>query len=211
VAADAARRELGAEVGHDLGADLADRQPAEPGLDVVDEHALVADARPVGEVRHRVLGPPLPREVSQRALALLVEGELPHRPPDLEVRRKGLDLLLAGPVRKGLLAPRRAASGDVPAQAVAAVGQLLDLQAALPLSIAIDEVAQRAPEPVQPPHHERVALTEVIERPRQLGPLAERAAGRVAEDPGASRRGERIMLKRELLLDRGDPGVAEQR
>jgi hypothetical protein len=75
----------------------------------------------------------------------------------------------------------------------------------------IDEVAQRAPEPVQPPHHERVALTEVIERPRQLGPLAERAAGRVAEDPGASRRGERIMLERELLLDRGDPGGAEQR
>jgi hypothetical protein len=40
----------------------------------------------------------------------------------------------------------------------------------------------------------------VIEHPRQLEPLVERAAGRVAEDPRASRRRQRVVLERELLL-----------
>jgi tetratricopeptide (TPR) repeat protein len=37
-------------------------------------------------------------------------------------------------------------------------------------------VAQRSTEAVQPPHDERVALAQVIEQPRQLGPLVQRTA-----------------------------------
>jgi hypothetical protein len=142
VAADTRRLELRAEIGDHLRADLTHGQRAETWLDVAHEHARVANAGPVGEIRDRVLGPPLPGEVPQRPLALLVECELAHRLAQLQVGRERLHLLLARPARKGLLTPRRAAACQVPAQPVAAVGELLDLQAASPLSIASSSPAK---------------------------------------------------------------------
>lgn len=122
--ADTCRLELGPEVRDYLWSHLADRHRAEPRLNVLDEHPLVADAGPLSQVGYRVLGPPLPGQVSQRSLALLVERQLAHGSPYLEIRCEGFYLLLAGAERKGLLAPGGIAPGEVPTDPVAPVGQV---------------------------------------------------------------------------------------
>jgi hypothetical protein len=51
----------------------------------------------------------------------------------------------------------------------------------------------------------------VVEQPRELGPLVQRAARGVAEDPQTARGAQGVVLKAEFLLVRRDPRVAEQR
>lgn len=75
----------------------------------------------------------------------------------------------------------------------------------------VDEMAKRAPQAVEPPDDERVALAQVIEQPGELDAVIERAAGGVAEDPHAPCSGQRVVLQRELLLTGRNPRIAEQR
>jgi hypothetical protein len=51
----------------------------------------------------------------------------------------------------------------------------------------------------------------MVEQPRQLAPLIQRAARGVAEDPQTARGAQRVVLKAEFLLVRRDPRVAQQR
>lgn len=75
----------------------------------------------------------------------------------------------------------------------------------------VDQMAQRSTQAIQPPHDQRVALAKVLKQPRQLGPLVQRAARGIAEDPPTARGAQRVVLQAELLLARRDPRVPEQR
>ena len=73
----------------------------------------------------------------------------------------------------------------------------------------LDQVRRRAAEPVEPPHHERVARAQLLEYRRQLRPLGQRARGLIREDPLDPRRLQRVVLQRRILLEGRDPRVAE--
>ena len=66
----------------------------------------------------------------------------------------------------------------------------------------LDEVPQRAPEPVEPPDDEDVALADIGEGLLQAEPLGTGAAGGVGEDLLAAGRGEGILLQVEDLFER---------
>ena len=72
-----------------------------------------------------------------------------------------------------------------------------------------DEVLERPAQPVEPPHHQRVAGTELGERLAQGGALG-RAARRVLEDALAPGRLQRLPLQVELLVLGLDARVADQ-
>jgi len=101
--------------------------------------------------------PPRPRargrQAGPGALADQVALELGQRGEDVEdeasAARGRVDALLEAP------------------EADVALGQRRD---------GIDQVAQRSPESVKTPDHERVAGSQVVERAGELGPLFERAA-----------------------------------
>jgi hypothetical protein len=74
----------------------------------------------------------------------------------------------------------------------------------------VDQVAQRAAEPVELPHHQGVAGAELVQDLLEGGPVAARAAGGLGEHPVAAGRGEGVDLEVWLLVGGGDAGVAEQ-
>jgi hypothetical protein len=80
----------------------------------------------------------------------------------------------------------------------------------LQLAIVSIRMPQRAAQPVKPPHDQRVLpVAQMIQHPSQLRPVAQRAAGGIAEDPLRARGGQRVELQREILLARRDPRIPE--
>jgi hypothetical protein len=75
----------------------------------------------------------------------------------------------------------------------------------------IDQVPQRATQPVQPPHHQRVARPQRLQPPIQLRPPLSYTADVIGERPPAAGRAQRIALEVRVLLQRGYPGIAQQR
>ncbi len=71
-------------------------------------------------------------------------------------------------------------------------------------------IAERTREPVEFPHHEHIALAELIQKPMKFGPVPAPARRFLAIDPLASRRLERGHLRGGFLFAGGDPGVADQ-
>ena len=71
-------------------------------------------------------------------------------------------------------------------------------------------MAQRAAQPVQPPHHQGVTGPGEGEGLGEAGPLGERAGGGVGEDPFAASLGEGVLLEGQGLVGGGDAGVADQ-
>jgi hypothetical protein len=70
---------------------------------------------------------------------------------------------------------------------------------------------ERAAEPVKLPHHEHVLGSQVGERRLELGPLGPSLAGLLfLEDPLASGLGQRVTLKVEVLIERGDAGISDE-
>ncbi len=81
--------------------------------------------------------------------------------------------------------------------------------AALQVAGEVDEVRQRAAEPVKPGDHELVAGTGNHESVVELEAAGELAAGGVEKDPLAASGVECPMLSVEVLVARGDPPVAD--
>ncbi len=74
----------------------------------------------------------------------------------------------------------------------------------------LQQVLQRAPQPVQPPHDEGVAGPKEGERLVQPRPLRPGAADRVGEQAPAAGLLERVALQVERLLLGRDPGVPHE-
>ena len=74
----------------------------------------------------------------------------------------------------------------------------------------IDQVAEAAPEAIQPPHDQRVTRTEVVEAGVEFWAMADRSGADVTEDPDAPGLLKRVELQREVLAARGHAGVADQ-
>jgi hypothetical protein len=66
----------------------------------------------------------------------------------------------------------------------------------------VDQVPQAAPEPIELPHHQRVAGPQVVEGAGEFGPLRDRAARLLAEHALAARGLQRVELQRGVLLGR---------
>jgi hypothetical protein len=77
----------------------------------------------------------------------------------------------------------------------------------------VDQVTQRAAEPVELPDHQGVAGAELVQDAVQLragGQRASGAAGFVSEDAVAAGVSERVDLEVEVLLGGGDAGVTQR-
>jgi len=74
----------------------------------------------------------------------------------------------------------------------------------------VDQVAQRATEPVELPDDQSVARSHLVENLRQLGSLVEGAARCVGEDPIATGRLECVELQVRMLVGCRNACVAEQ-
>jgi hypothetical protein len=72
----------------------------------------------------------------------------------------------------------------------------------------IDEVTQRASQPVEPPDEVRVALSQMIDSAGQSRTVSLGTAGRVAEDAFAARRLQCFELEAERLFTGRDAGIA---
>jgi hypothetical protein len=82
--------------------------------------------------------------------------------------------------------------------------------ALLQIADEADDVGQRASDPVELPHHERIALARCVERLGQARAVGRAARTNVVVDPLASGARERIALQVEALLARRDAHVADQ-
>ena len=65
----------------------------------------------------------------------------------------------------------------------------------------LDEVPKGAPQPVQPPHHQGVTRTQLIEHSRELRALVELPRCLIGEDAKAAGAGERILLQISILIE----------
>ena len=74
----------------------------------------------------------------------------------------------------------------------------------------VDEVAQRAPEADEPPHHDRVAWRDLVEQLGQLPPLIEGSGRPIGEDSVAPCPLGGRGLEASVLLQRGDPCIPEE-
>ena len=74
----------------------------------------------------------------------------------------------------------------------------------------LDQVAQGAAEPVQLPDHQGVAGPELVQHPRERGPVVEGPAGGLGEHPVAAGGGEGVDLELRLLVGGGDAGIASR-
>lgn len=103
---------------------------------------------------------------------------------------------------------------DQPPAAGVGVDRLLDaleLRTALLQSLgALEQILQRAAQPIQSPHHQGVASAQIFERAAQTGPIGLGAAGLVAVDALAAGRREGIVLEIEVLVVGGDARVADE-
>src|SRR4051812_46676363 len=106
------------------------------------EHRLVARQRPISQVRHGVLAPPLAHQLPDTAVALLEQPELAEgaSAPDLGVEVLGVALSVEGP-----LPSRRPAPGEVPAHLPAAILRPADAHAALWPRIVFSSEAKLSP------------------------------------------------------------------
>ena len=75
----------------------------------------------------------------------------------------------------------------------------------------VDQVPRRAAQPVQPPHPQGVARAQRLQDPVQLRALLPDPADVIGEHPPTAGRAQRVALQVRVLLQRGDPGVAQQR
>jgi hypothetical protein len=114
------------------------------------------------------------------------------RPPNPPPRSRRLETRL-GTLTNQIafeLGERREDVEDVTAAAGRRVERLLQAAEA-DLSLlervdAFDEIAERASEPIELPHDESVAASDVLQRLRESGALRPSAAGDVGEDPFAA-------------------------
>jgi hypothetical protein len=74
----------------------------------------------------------------------------------------------------------------------------------------VDQVAQRAAEPIQLPHDKGVAGAQLIQELLEDGPVGAGAAGRLGEHSIAAGALEGVDLELWLLIGGGDAGIAEQ-
>jgi len=87
------------------------------------------------------------------------------------------------------------------------------LPAALQLVHHINQVPQRTPQPVQPPHHQRVTRPQLLQYPGQPRAGIKLARRSVSERPVAARRGHRghrAVLRIRVLLQRRHPRIPQQ-
>jgi len=82
--------------------------------------------------------------------------------------------------------------------------------ALLEFAHSLDEVSERPAEPVELPHHQRVALAGKRDRLREPRPLDVGTTGHVGKDLAAAGFLKRVALQIEILVDRRDPRVADQ-
>src|SRR3546814_6302839 len=87
------------------------------------------------------------------------------------------------------------------AEADASRRQLTDL---------LDKVAHRAAEPIELPHHQRVAGAQIGQRLGKTGPVGPSTRSLIVENTIASCPLQSVMLERELLVGGGDPRIADQ-
>jgi hypothetical protein len=80
----------------------------------------------------------------------------------------------------------------------------------LELSNGLDQVSETPAKPIEPPYHQRVPATEVIECAREPWALGQGAAGLVGEDPHAPDPLKRVELQRRLLIGSRDPRGADE-
>jgi len=73
-----------------------------------------------------------------------------------------------------------------------------------------DEILQGPPQTVKPPHHDDVALPEVVQHPVKLGAVGEGSRCLVGKDPFTASGGEGVDLELSVLVDGRDAGVANQ-
>ena len=65
----------------------------------------------------------------------------------------------------------------------------------------IDEMPQRATQPIQTPDHQRVlAVAQLFQHPLKLRPFAQRPGRGIAKAPGTPGAIERIELERDVLV-----------
>src|SRR5664279_722698 len=87
--------------------------------------------------------------------------------------------------------------------------------------VSIDSVSDRNPiprvsrsarkaQPVQPPDHQGVLRSELIQHLRQCGTRIQGTGGGIDEHPVTAGGGQRVTLQRDVLVTGGDPGVAEK-
>jgi hypothetical protein len=73
----------------------------------------------------------------------------------------------------------------------------------------LDQILQRAPEPIQPPDDEDIAFAKIVEGLLQPWLVAARATHGVGDDAVALGGGQSVALQIEDLLEGGDAGVAD--
>jgi hypothetical protein len=74
----------------------------------------------------------------------------------------------------------------------------------------VDQMPQRPAEPIQLPHDEGVARTQLVEELLEGGPVGAGAAGGLGEHPVAAGVLEGVDLELWLLVGGGDSSIAEQ-
>ncbi len=74
----------------------------------------------------------------------------------------------------------------------------------------VDQMPDRSPEPVEPPHDESVAWSELIEQLGELRPVLERSGHCVDPHPVAAGSVQRVELQRRVLIGRRHPRVPEK-
>ncbi len=74
----------------------------------------------------------------------------------------------------------------------------------------LDQVAQTAPEPVEPPDHDGVTLAEMVEHPGKLGSCVERSTRLLLEDASTTSFLQRVKLEGKILIGTTHPGVSDQ-
>src|SRR5436305_9553119 len=172
-----------------------------------------ADADRLGDLLHGVL--PAGEQLTSDAQLLLGDHGPAAAAPPAGARRLQ--------ARLGALADELALElGDRPedvehqptrrARGVDPLRQAAKTEPALPeLANQLDQMPQAPAQAIQPPHHQHVlAVTQLLQRPLELRPFAQRPRRGVAEPPLTPGRFERVELQRDVLIASRDTGIANQ-
>lgn len=73
-----------------------------------------------------------------------------------------------------------------------------------------DQLFQGARQAIQLPHHQRVAAARELQCRHQFGAVSHRPGQVLNENPLAPRPGQRLTLQGQVLVNRGNTGVADQ-